>query len=1100
MAILTHCPNCSYSIGPRDTQCPRCGTPIQRHTTGTVAFTRPVYAFLEIATGGYGTPRSIPLVDAIPVYTIGRAPASNQSPNLINVDSGATAVAAFHARIHLDNRDPTLAVWRLEDLRSPNGSYRNNQRMAWARLDDGDEIWLGPVGGPTSVRLIYHDPIERPPVKRWLLHPGGHNPLKVGRNVGPGHLRLFGENASDHHATITKVTNPAGTSYELSDAASSNGTFVNNMQLVSGQSVALKQDDMVRFGKAQYSMRRIDASRMIMLPLGVEADEHIVGHGLYRTVTIEANMWASQYVRYLTKRTFNPGASRQFGATLTPPQRKKVLLQDVDIVVGPNDFIVLAGSSGSGKSTLMHILSTFIYPQAGGLFYKGREYKDNPHLLRPQMGYVPQDDIIHEQLTVFEELLYAAELRLPATFTAEERESRVHAVLKQLRLVPQTRQRINRLSGGQRKRVSIAVELLNRPGILFLDEPTEGQDLALEQSLIIMLRNLANDGTSIVLISHRLNFLDYADYVGWLAPGGHLVYFGPPDQVSDYFGVNPDFSPAQRYAAVYDKLDDAPDPARLAADFKRSAHYQEFIQARLQVGSAHALRAGPLSTGAISTQQLAALPTPLPAVQRQQPAMHPPSGAGQRPVVRVPASSAQTPQRPSRPPMPGITRNQTPTPGKVSSTPVSSPPRQPQVSPSPPPANTAPPAQPPSQSSPLPPPPPPPAQGAKPYAPPLAPPQSSPLPPPPAPPGKSKGGAVPAAQKLGSWTTSVSAAPQPLAPPPAPPAPSPYAPPPGTATAAPVMAPAASPVPQQQVMSPPPMAGSSPYPAAMPMGAPSYPAQYAMRVPQRRRPQFGTLLRRDKSLVQSDWSFLVLMVVQPFVIGLLLSFLSEPNMFTDQQLLAQTVLFSMSVSAVYLGVLLSMRELVKERGIYRRERMVGLRLGPYFLSKISVLSFFSLYQSFVLVLLVLLKAPAPSGGALFWAPFEMFFTLFLTAFGGMSLGLLLSAFARTQEVLGALVPMVMIPQFVLSKVVISLPGFLDPVSRLMFTNWATEAMGDSVGLTRARILPNADPNSMLDYSSTAGHLLLRWLVLIGLSLLFLGLAWLRQKQRDKFQG
>ena len=242
------------------------------------------------------------------------------------------------------------------------------------------------------------------------------------------------------------------------------------------------------------------------------------------------------------------------------------------------------------------------------------------------------------------------------------------------------------------------------------------------------------------------------------------------------------------------------------------------------------------------------------------------------------------------------------------------------------------------------------------------------------------------------------------------------------------------------------------------------------------------------------------MIVQPFVIGLLLSFLSEPNMFRDKQLLAQTILFSMSVSAVYLGVLLSMRELVKERGIYRRERMVGLRLGPYLSSKISVLSFFSLYQSFVLVLLVLLKAAPPPGGAFIWAPLEMFFTLFLTAFGGMALGLLLSAFARTQEVLGALVPMVMIPQFVLSRVVIDLPGLLEPVSRLMFTNWATEAMGDSVGLTRARIMPTADPNTMLDYNASLGHLVIRWLALIGLSVLFLTLAWLRQKQRDKFQG
>lgn len=273
-----------------------------------------------------------------------------------------------------------------------------------------------------------------------------------------------------------------------------------------------------------------------------------------------------------------------------------------------------------------------------------------------------------------------------------------------------------------------------------------------------------------------------------------------------------------------------------------------------------------------------------------------------------------------------------------------------------------------------------------------------------------------------------------------------------------------------------------------------------MIAPQTRRPQFRTLLRRDKSIVQSDWSFLTLMIIQPFVIGLLLFFLSESDMFQTPRLLTQTILFAMSVSAVYLGVLLSMRELVKERRIYTRERMVGLRLGPYISSKISVLSFFSLYQSFVLVFLVLLKASPPSHGAFIWAPLELFFTLFLTAFGGMSLGLLLSAFARTQEVLGALVPMVMIPQFLLSKVVITLPALLDPVGRLMFTNWATEAMGDSVGVTREKLIPNGDPNAMLDYDPSAPHLLLRWLVLIALSVLFLTLAWLRQKQRDKFKG
>lgn len=285
----------------------------------------------------------------------------------------------------------------------------------------------------------------------------------------------------------------------------------------------------------------------------------------------------------------------------------------------------------------------------------------------------------------------------------------------------------------------------------------------------------------------------------------------------------------------------------------------------------------------------------------------------------------------------------------------------------------------------------------------------------------------------------------------------------------------------------------------------NYAAGYPGYMPPVQRPQFRTLFRRDKAIVRSDWSFLLLMIIQPFVIGLLLLFLSEPNMLNEPKGfgLAQTVLFSLSVSAVYLGVLLAVRELVKERSIYRRERMVGLRLVPYFLSKISVLSLFGLYQSFVLLLLVLIRAPTPGGGALFWAPLEMFITLFLTTFGGMSLGLLLSAMARTQEVLGALVPMVMIPQFLLSPVIIASLGCLDWVSKLMFTNWAAEALGDSVNLVNSVNIAKAAEGPLpplLQYESGAGPLLLRWLILISLSASFLGLAWLRQKQRDNYQG
>ena len=1038
---------------------------------------RPVQAFFEISTGGQGTPRNFALQDQLRAYTIGRAvgPGAGQVPNLLSIDGQALAVAPQHARITLDNRDPVMPLWRFEDLGSPNGSYLNNQRVTHpTTLDDGDELWLGPVGGPTSVRLIYHDPVERPPLKRWLLHPGGHNPVMVGRETGQGHLILFSESASDHHATITKVPTSAGTSYQLSDTGSANGTFVNNVRLSTGQSVTLKHEDLVRFGNSQYRVRQLDPSRMLLMPLGVQAKEHIAGDGLGRMVTLETNMWLGQYARFAWRRAFRPRSGQQYGVTLAPPQRNKVLLQDVDIVVGPNDFVVLAGSSGSGKSTLMNVLSTFIYPQAGGLFYKGRAYKDRPQRLRPHIGYVPQDDIVHEELTVFEELMYAAELRLPANFTLDERETRVNAVLKQLRLVPQSRQRINRLSGGQRKRVSIAVELLNRPGILFLDEPTEGQDLALEQSLIIMLRNLANDGTSIVLISHRLNFLDYADYVGWLAPGGHLVYFGPPDELDDYFGINQGFSPARRYAAVYDRLEHIPDPAQLAAEFKQTRYYQEHIASRLKYSMALSFAQTP--------EQTVPQPGPPGPTVPVQPVSGPLTSA-------VPQPSAPTSTQDDG-------HSASPEPG---------------MRPAPPPPKVGPPSQGmASQQAPTSP-----QQLARP-----------PIPPP----------FQQSQRHSGSWMGGSGAAP-------------PMAQSQGAYPGAP---PHTAP---QGVQ----MAGA----AAMPASAMGVPQAQAAPVVQKQRRQFRTLFRRDWAIALSDWSFLVLMVVQPFIIGILLNILSNPGMFghpsqPDQALLdplrrggaiagllgrldselarvydastilarGQIIIFALSVSAVYLGVLLAMRELVKERTIYRRERMVGLRLGPYLMSKISVLTVFNTYQSIVLVLFVLAAAPVATGGALIsWAPVEMFVTIFLTSFGGMTLGLLLSALARTQEVLGALVPLVIIPQFILNKAVIPLPDILELPSRLMFTTWSSEALGSSIGLSRDYLhsfsafpgdlmqasmsrlflnvpLNNAQPPlpNLPDYNPDAGHLLTRWGALVGLSVFFLALAWWRQKRRDKFQG
>jgi ABC-type multidrug transport system ATPase subunit/pSer/pThr/pTyr-binding forkhead associated (FHA) protein len=910
---MTHCFQCNASLGPRDPKCPRCGAPIHRQVTGTVLITRPMQAYLEIGIGPYATPRKFALQNQIPTYTIGRtplAPGVKAPPEHITIEMHAVAVATRHAHLHVDASDPNAPICRFEDLGSPNGSFRNNRRFRQGILDDRDELWLGPVNGPTSARIVYYDPINRPPVRRWLLQPTGLNPLQVGKEVGPGHLRLFSESASDRHAVITRTPGAGNMSYAVSDIGSKNGTFVDNMRLAPNQPHVLVGGASLRFADCEYTVQRLDPMRVRLLPLGARSDEHVAGFDLTRTVSLEANLWVGEYIRYKLKRVL-PTRQHSGGTVHIPPQRTKTLLHGVSAIIGPNDFVMLAGSSGSGKTTLMHILSTFIRPQSGGLTYKGQSYLDTPQLLRPNIGYVPQDDIVHDQLTVYAELKYAAQLRLPASWNTEERERRIQGVLKQLRLVPQTQQRINKLSGGQRKRLSIAVELLSKPGVLFLDEPTEGQDLALEQSIIIMLRNLSNEGTSVVLVSHRLNFLDYVDYVGWLSPGGHLVYFGPPEQVAGYFGVNPALPPARRYAAIYDKLDQERNPAQLAANFRSSPLYQESISAR----STYRAAASPPTT----------LPVP--------------------PTTRSPLAGLKNLAAPK--------------------------------------------------------------------------------------------------------TTS-----------------------------------------QAQ--------------AKVQQGAPE--KSDWMR-------QFLILFRRDWAVTRADWGFMAWMIVQAPLIGLLLYVLADPDMFrlalseaSPRLAPAQTILFALSVSAVWLGVFGSMRELVKERAIYRRERMVGMRLGPYLTSKIMMLSTFSIYQSIVLVGAVLLKAqPERSVGVFLPVSLEMFITVLLTSFGGMTLGLLLSALAHTQEVVGALVPLVVIPQFMLNKALgFSLGGIMDLLSKLTFTHWSLEALGDTAHLDPSRLIDPMTRSTIEwngpDYNSTFGHLFSHWLMLAALSAAMLALTWVRQKRRDNYQG
>jgi ABC transport system ATP-binding/permease protein len=214
----------------------------------------------------------------------------------------------------------------------------------------------------------------------------------------------------------------------------------------------------------------------------------------------------------------------------------KRLLDGVSFALPERSVLAVVGPSGAGKSTLLGALTGQRPADSGHVNYAGRDLYDAWDELRQRIGLVPQDDILHPQLTVRRALRYAAELRFPADTPAADRNRRVESVIAELGLTGQATQRISTLSGGQRKRTSVALELLTRPSLLFLDEPTSGLDPGMDKSVMQTLRGLADGGRTVVVVTHSPAQLDLCDRVLVLASGGRLAYFGPPSEALRYFG------------------------------------------------------------------------------------------------------------------------------------------------------------------------------------------------------------------------------------------------------------------------------------------------------------------------------------------------------------------------------------------------------------------------------------------------------------------------------------------------------------------------------------------------------------------------------------
>ncbi len=255
-------------------------------------------------------------------------------------------------------------------------------------------------------------------------------------------------------------------------------------------------------------------------------------------------------------------------------KNRKMILNHVCGQIESNDFVAIIGGSGAGKTTLMNAISGFDRRIQGKIYYNGVDIHEHFNEWKSLIGYVPQEDIIFENLTLKRMLMYTADLKMPADTTKKEKENRIRQVLDMVELSGHQDTFIRKLSGGQKKRASIAVELLADPGVFFLDEPTSGLDPGTEQKLMKTLSKLSkSQGKTIVMVTHTTQSLDLCDKVIFMGQGGRLCFCGTTDQARRFFNTD-------NMVNIYNMISENPD--EWARKFKNSFSEEAFGDKRVQ--------------------------------------------------------------------------------------------------------------------------------------------------------------------------------------------------------------------------------------------------------------------------------------------------------------------------------------------------------------------------------------------------------------------------------------------------------------------------------------------------------------------------------------
>ena len=378
----------------------------------------------------------------------------------------------------------------VQDLNSTNGTSLNGNFLlpaGIAELKNKDKLEIAGLGG--VVILIENEKTPITVGKNDILKIlNDKGKLLIGRS-SECDLILEGHTISRNHAVIIKESID---NYKIKDLDSSNGTFVNGNRIKGESKITIK--DKIFIGRNQISL------------VGETKD-------LNEELAISAK-----------------GIKKVYDNNITALNR-------TDLAVPSKSLLAIMGPSGCGKSTLLKTLNGDSPSSSGKVYLFNLELIANYNYLKTQIGYVPQDDIIHKELRVFECLYYTAKLRLK-NLDNKEIHQKIDAILKELNIFEIKNNIVSEISGGQRKRVSIAVELLTDPLLLFLDEPTSPLDPQTVEDFLDILKRLAEKGTTVVMVTHKPEDLAYMDDVIFMAEGGNVVYYGDSNKYKDYFEVD----------------------------------------------------------------------------------------------------------------------------------------------------------------------------------------------------------------------------------------------------------------------------------------------------------------------------------------------------------------------------------------------------------------------------------------------------------------------------------------------------------------------------------------------------------------------------------